>query len=171
MRRRRKRCRFCKELFVPDPRLKGRQVACSKEECQRARKRADRDDWLKRHPGYFTGRYANTKSWRHQHPDYQRRWRREHPEVRTRDNTRRRRRRELANLARAEIQNSISLQEPINKAVTPYLARLAGAEIQHSILLEVIALSIFSTRYAAHLQRRDTTLDRPPARPAVASPT
>jgi hypothetical protein len=157
---RRKRCRFCKELFRPDPRLKSRQVACSRPECQSARKKENRESWLARHPDYFTGRSANTKAWRQHHPDYQRYWRRKHPEVRARDNARRRRRRELADLARAEIQNSILLQEPIRKAVTPYLVLPESAEIQNSILPQIVSLSIFSVRFAAHLWRRDTRLDR-----------
>ncbi len=38
--RRRQRCRFCGELFHPDPRLKGKQYACSAPQCQLERKRA-----------------------------------------------------------------------------------------------------------------------------------
>jgi hypothetical protein len=159
---RRKRCRFCKELFCPDPRIKARQIACSKRECQRARKKENQDSWVARHSDCFTKRYVNIKAWRQQHPDYQRRWRREHPEVRTRDNQGRRQRRKLAHLARAEIQDSISLQKPIKKAVKPYLVRAGGAEIQDSILPQLIFLSVFSARFAAHLERRDTRLDRPP---------
>ena len=79
---RKKRCRFCNDLFCPHPRLKSCQVACSKPECQRARNKENRKRWLERQPDYFTGRYHNTKAWRQEHPDYQRRWRREHPEVR-----------------------------------------------------------------------------------------
>jgi hypothetical protein len=112
-RSRRRRCRFCRELFFHDPRLKERQIACSKPECQRLRKKANQEDWLARHPGYFSGRYFNTKTWRQEHPEFQRQWRKEHPEARAQDNERRRRSRELARVARAEIQDSISLQEPV----------------------------------------------------------
>ena len=167
-RRRKKRCRFCKELFVPDPRLKGRQIACSTERCQKARNKANREQWLKRHPGYFEGRYENTKRWLEAHPGYLAEYRRRRPEKVERDAIRRQQGHRLAKEARADIQHSISLQAPVLKALTP---TLAGADIQHSIWPQVVSVSIFSTRYAARLRRRYTTLDRLPARRAVTSPT
>ena len=39
MRKRRRRCPYCGELFWPDPRTAWRQRACGKEECQRKRRR------------------------------------------------------------------------------------------------------------------------------------
>jgi hypothetical protein len=168
---RRKRCRFCGKLFLPDPRLKTRQSACSAPECQRARRKENQESWLERHPGYFDGRYFNTKDWRRAHPDYQRRWRREHPEAHARDNDRRQKARQLAHDVRAEIQNSILIQRPINKAVASSLLEPAAAEIQNSISSQVLTLSIFSALYAARLPRRDTRLDRPGPAHGLPSPT
>ena len=48
VRGKRRRCRFCNQLFVPDPRLKGRQIACSAPDCQRQRKEAGQEQWLSR---------------------------------------------------------------------------------------------------------------------------
>lgn len=64
MRRRRKRCRYCAELFRPDPRVGKRQRACSKSDCQSRRQAKNREDWLGRHPGYFTGRGFQHKRYR-----------------------------------------------------------------------------------------------------------
>ena len=79
-RHRRKRCPFCRALFLPDYRLGNRQVACSKPQCQRARKQENQAHWLKRHPGYFTGRYPKVKRWLEAHPGYLATYRRRHPD-------------------------------------------------------------------------------------------
>ncbi len=157
--RRRRRCRFCRDLFLPDPRLKSGQIACSKAECQKARKRANQDDWLQRHPGYFKGRYPNTKTWLEEHPGYQRQYRGRRPEAACKDNLLRKKRHEIAQKARADIQDSISLQEAVSKRLTPDLFPGAPADIQDSIWPQVVMVSIFSASFGSWLQRRYTRLD------------
>ena len=103
-RRRRKRCRFCHEPFVPDPRLKGRQYACSAPQCQKERKKASQRRWLSRNPDYFRGRYRNTKAWLETHAGYLARYRHDHPEIVDGDNKARKRRHLRAKTIRAEIQ-------------------------------------------------------------------
>lgn len=49
------RCRFCKGLFRPDPRVSS-QRACRKPECQRKRRVATQADWRRRNPDYFVRR-------------------------------------------------------------------------------------------------------------------
>lgn len=82
-RRRRIRCRHCKELFMPDARNRGRQRYCSKDECRKASKHASQQKWLskRRNWDYFRGS-ANTERvrlWREGHPNYWRRHRRKAP--------------------------------------------------------------------------------------------
>jgi hypothetical protein len=67
------RCRYCGRFFVPDRRVGKRQKSCGREECRVKRKRESQRRWVEANPGYFSGRYANTKQWRKRHPDYQRR--------------------------------------------------------------------------------------------------
>ena len=43
--RKRKRCPFCRCLFWPDPRTEWRQRACTKEQCQVARRRDSQRRW------------------------------------------------------------------------------------------------------------------------------
>lgn len=50
------RCRFCKGLFRPDPRVSSQQRACRKPECQRKRRVATQADWRRRNPDYFVRR-------------------------------------------------------------------------------------------------------------------
>jgi hypothetical protein len=156
--RRKRRCRFCRQLFDPSPRLGDRQVACSSRECQKARKKANQENWVRRQPEYFKGRYANTKIWLEQHSSYLAEYRRQHPEGVGRDNERRKIRRERAAETRADIQDSISLQPAVRKALTPYFIEPPSADIQDSIWPQIIMVSVFSANY---LQRRYTRLDSP----------
>jgi len=51
-----KRCRYCRRLFRPDPRVGSRQVACKRTECQRQRHRDADRRWHARNPDYDTDR-------------------------------------------------------------------------------------------------------------------
>lgn len=168
-RRRRKRCRFCGELFLADPRLRSRQVACSKAECRRARKQASQRRWVQRNAEYFKGRYYNTKKWLEAHPDYLAEYRRRHRDKAQRDAALRKERHELDKKARADIQDAISLQETIAKRVTPTLTASLGADIQDAFWPQVVAVSVFSSSFAASLRRRYTRRDRPQNATQVAS--
>jgi hypothetical protein len=76
--RRRRKCLFCNELFVPDPRNASRQKACSCKDCQAQRKRASQKAWLakKANQDYFSGaaNVARVQAWRKRNPGY---WRRQ----------------------------------------------------------------------------------------------
>jgi len=50
-----KQCKFCGKFFIPDPRVKERQKACSNPECKKKRKKASQDAWVQKNPGYFIG--------------------------------------------------------------------------------------------------------------------
>src|SRR2546422_7818333 len=115
--RRKKRCRFCGQLFIPDPRLKERQYSCAEPPCQGKRKAGNQAQWLSRNSGYFGGRYPKLKVWLASHPGYLARYRLEHPEKVERDNTARKRRRLRANAHRAAMQVARSLEAPLSKAL------------------------------------------------------
>ena len=59
-----KRCDFCGRYFTPDKRVGERQKACSRKQCQRARKQVAQSNWVKKNPGYFKGRSEYVKQWR-----------------------------------------------------------------------------------------------------------
>jgi hypothetical protein len=77
----RKRCVYCGRFFKPDYRVGDRQKSCRSSECRSKRKRESQRRWVEANPGYFQGRYENTKQWRKLHPDYQRRWRAKRREI------------------------------------------------------------------------------------------
>ena len=152
-----KLCRFCRELFNPDPRVGSRQVSCSRSECQKARKKASQDHWVVQNPGYFKGLYRNTKRWLGEHPGYLAEYRRRNPEKVAIDNQRRKIRRQAAQEAAADIQDSISLEPVVTKALSPFLPGSSRADIQDSILPRIVTASLFSSHC---LRRRYARLDR-----------
>ncbi len=146
---RRKRCRFCQELFLPDSRPGSRQYACSNPSCQRERKHQNQKKWLERNPGYFQGRYPNTKKWLDAHPGYLKEYRRKHTEAIRQDNEKRKIRHREAQKRRADIQVAISLQQPIIQTLTSPLFSPQNADIQVAFWREVIIISILSATYLA----------------------
>lgn len=76
-----KRCVYCGRFFRPDYRVKDHQKSCKSKQCQARRKKESQRRWLEKNPGYFRGRYPNTKEWRKRNPDYQRRWRAKRREI------------------------------------------------------------------------------------------
>ena len=73
-----KACQFCGRKFAPHPNVGLRQIACTKPECQRARKRVNLQKFYRSDPGY---NYDNVKRYRARHPDYQKQWRQKRKEA------------------------------------------------------------------------------------------
>jgi len=70
----RKKCRNCKALFVPDPRKKGQHFYCKKDECRKASKAASQKKWLNKpeNRDYFCGpdNVKRVQEWRKKNPGY-----------------------------------------------------------------------------------------------------
>ena len=75
-----KRCAFCRRLFVPDPRLKERQTTCGRQECRRRRKRQSNEHWRSLHSDYFRGMYPQQKEVYGTRAEYKKQYRNENPE-------------------------------------------------------------------------------------------
>ena len=87
----RKRCCYCKRLFSPDPRQKGKQRTCGRQECKRRRRRDYGKIWREKNPDYDTSDYRKARrkdrrerkrrywathpAYRRWHAEYVRRWR------------------------------------------------------------------------------------------------
>lgn len=54
-------CIICKENFVPDPQVGDRQKVCSKTFCKLQRKKLSQQNWVRKNPDYFKGRYPQLK--------------------------------------------------------------------------------------------------------------
>jgi hypothetical protein len=70
----RKKCRNCKELFIPDPRNAKRQKYCHKSECRKASKATSQRRWLQKpeNQDYFCGpdNVKRVQLWRQANPGY-----------------------------------------------------------------------------------------------------
>ena len=62
--RRKRPCRECRRWFEPDARVGDRQRVCSRQECQKARRRETQADWRLEHPGYFIAWRAKERAQR-----------------------------------------------------------------------------------------------------------
>ena len=94
-----RRCRACGRLFLPDPRVKAHRY-CSERSCQRERKRRWQKKKLGEDPAYRANQQDAQKRWRAKHPDYWRDYRKRHSDYESRNRElqgeRNRRRRERA---------------------------------------------------------------------------
>jgi hypothetical protein len=52
-----KRCSFCRRIFLPDPRVGNRQKSCARNGCRKQRKNRAQKQWVQANPGYW--RVAN----------------------------------------------------------------------------------------------------------------
>ncbi len=71
-------CNACGEAFEPRPQAP-RQAYCSKEECQRWRKRLWQKTKRRTDHDYHDNQAQAQSNWRSAHPDYWRRYRETHP--------------------------------------------------------------------------------------------
>ncbi|MBT7631670.1 MAG: hypothetical protein HN597_18520 [Desulfobacula sp.] len=70
---RKRKCKNCKELFLPDYRNVKKQKFCTKNKCRQASKKFSNEKWLQKNKDYFKGP-GNTKrvqQWREVSPKYQ----------------------------------------------------------------------------------------------------
>ena len=70
----RKRCKHCHKLFVPDPRNKSRQLFCRKTDCRKASKADSQQRWRQKpdNRDYFRGpeNVQRVQRWREANPGY-----------------------------------------------------------------------------------------------------
>ena len=73
-RARRRKCKNCEDLFLPDHRNRKKQKYCSKAQCRAASKKASQDRWRqkKENLNYFSGpdHVKRVQEWRKSHPGY-----------------------------------------------------------------------------------------------------
>ena len=69
-----RKCKYCKRLFLPDPRNAKRQKYCSKPACRKASKASSQKRWLQKpeNRDYFRGpdNVERVQRWRKAHPGY-----------------------------------------------------------------------------------------------------
>jgi hypothetical protein len=58
---RKRPCRICRRWFLPDSRLKDRQMTCGEVECKRQWHRKKFTEWNRQNPDYFRSNYLQKK--------------------------------------------------------------------------------------------------------------
>ena len=58
---RKRPCRICRRWFLPDPRLKERQMTCGQTECQRQWHKKKCSEWNRKNRDYFKANYLQKK--------------------------------------------------------------------------------------------------------------
>lgn len=86
-----RRCAACDDLFTPRPNIPN-QGFCSKQECQRERRRRWQKKKLREDADYRANQAAAQKRWREHNSDYWRRYRQSHPEYTARNREQQRQR-------------------------------------------------------------------------------
>ena len=137
-----KRCRYCKRLFISEPRVRDRQKACGDPPCQRAHKTENNARWRKSNPDYFRNDYPRVKQWLDQHPGYLREYRQSHPEY-VKKNREARRLRYRRKKLRVDIQAEIKRQ---SIEITDKLWNLPHVAIQDERSIQPLEMTLlFST--------------------------
>ena len=138
----RNRCRYCKSLFIPDPRVGERQKTCGDPLCQKAHKAENNARWRKSNPDYSRNDYPRLKEWLDQHPGYLNEYRQTHPEY-VKKNREAQRVRDRSKKLRLDIQAEIKRQAP---EITNQLWNLPHLDIQDEISVQSLEMTfLFST--------------------------
>lgn len=158
-----KRCRYCPDIFTPDPRSyrpslsgKGRrsvQAACPKPDCQAQRHRQADRRWHQNNPAYDDGREAYLRQWRRDHPGHSTDYRKSHPDYEEKNCQRQRERdRKKRNLGK---QDAI---ERVHEEKLARIGRLINLGKQDAIRTPPTRISEEIRRYlrwSFHLGKQD----------------
>ena len=155
-----KRCRYCPELFTPDPRRyrprsdgKGQrsshrrwrrssQVACAKPECQRQRHRDADRHWHRKNPTYDDERAAYLHQWRTDHAGYWKEYRAGQPDYVQRNREKQRRRdHQRKNLAKQDVIDRLHAEKWMR------MERLIDLAKQDVIKTPPLRVSVETVRY------------------------
>ena len=137
-----KRCRYCKRLFIPDPRVGDRQKTCGDPLCQKTHKVENNTNWRVRNPDYFRNDYPRVKQWLDQHPGYLKQYRESHPEY-VKKNRESQRVRDRSKRLCLDIQAEIKRQAP---EITNQLWELPHLDIQDKISMQSLEMTFLFSK-------------------------
>jgi hypothetical protein len=132
-----RKCRHCRELFIPDPRNATRQRYCSKAGCRKASKAASQKRWLQKEENhdYFRSleNVQRVQHWRKEHPGY---WRRDKVEL-------------------CALQDSLTQQPFVNIDDSAYFAHPA---LQDSLIMQPAVLIGLIAQFTGYALQDDIAL-------------
>jgi hypothetical protein len=117
-----KRCRVCREWFMPNARTARFQKTCPRASCRRERKRQADIQWRSKNMDYDASRQGKKRTWAQAYPDYWRQYRAAHPAYVERN---RAATRERKGASRLRFANQDAITRPIDGILT-FLVRREG---------------------------------------------
>lgn len=134
--RRKRKCKYCEQLYSPDPRTHYHQRYCSKPECQKARHRNNQARWLARpeNKNYFRGKthVERVQAWRKAHPGYGRK--KDQPLQDVIDPQPIEKQRDKPDLTPAALQDAMLMQPAV---LVGFISALTGSALQDEIARHV----------------------------------
>lgn len=136
-----KKCRHCRRLFVPDPRNKNKQDYCSKLPCRKASKAASQKKWLRKpeNKNYFKGpdHVERVSEWRKNNPGY---WKRANPQTALQDPLIVQ---DVENKGDIDQKNAIALQDLLMEqppVIIGLISNFIGSPLQDDIANTLLAM-------------------------------
>lgn len=136
-----KRCRHCRDLFLPDARNQGRQKYCERSECQVASKVASQKRWLNKpeNQDYFKGpaHVERVREWRKKNPGY---WKRSKRPIALQDSLTVQPAetiKDKAQIAKIALQDVLMLQPPV---IIGLISNFIGSALQDDIALTLLRM-------------------------------
>lgn len=136
-----KKCRHCRCLFVPDPRNIGKQLYCRKPACKKASKKAGHRKWLSKpeNKNYFKGseHVERVRAWRKNNPGY---WKRPKSKIALQDHSSAQ---HTENTDGIEQNNAIALQDLLlaqHPVIIGLISNFIGSPLQDDIANTLLAM-------------------------------
>lgn len=154
-----KRCEFCHEWFIPDPRTAKIQRSCAQEDCRKKRRASAIRAWRLRNHDYNKSRCPKIREWAQSYPNYWRKYRREHPNYAKKERRRRRSAHQKAkNAAKQNTIAMISLEklgsirdlEPVSAAKQNAIRSQVNGILDYLFWKETVAKQDTIAKGAAH---------------------
>ena len=136
-----KKCRHCRRLFVPDPRNIDKQIYCRKPACKKASKKAGHRKWLSKpeNKNYFKGseHVERVRTWRKKNPGY---WKRPKSQIALQDHLIVQ---HAENTGGIEQKNAIALQDLLlaqPPVIIGLISNFIGSPLQDDIANTLLAM-------------------------------
>jgi len=138
-----KPCPYCKNSFIPHPRVGPRQKTCGDPSCRKALKAENNARWRQGNPNYYHHDYPRVRQWLDQHQGYLKQYRRNHPEY-VHKNREAKRLRYRQKKLRVDIQAEIRKQAP---EITKQLWEIPRVDIQADISLQPLEMTFLLSTF------------------------
>jgi len=139
-RKKKRKCKHCKDFFIPDPKNAYHQKYCSEPDCKKASKAASQKRWRNKpeNKNYFSGpdHVQRVRQWRKAHPGYWRKKTSSNPNALqdVLNENAKQKQSVNTNLAKHALQDVLTHQQAV---LIGLISQITGSELQDDIALTV----------------------------------